>query len=145
MTSEFAMAVHALVFLNHKGGCLSSEKIAENVCTNPATVRKVLAKLKKTGLIETKEGVEGGSCFIKNPERVTLAQVCRSMEEIPVTVSKRTGYQDPGCLLASGMADVMADIYKNMNEQCMKYLEKTTIADIERKIFTNPSQGEQKG
>lgn len=137
MTSEFAIAVHALVLLDHKGCCLSSEKIAENVCTNPVTVRKVLAKLKRAGLVETKEGIEGGSCFIKNPAQVTLAQICVAMDEIPVTISKRSGRQDRNCLLALGMADMMNDIYAAMNAQCMEYLSKTTVADIKQKIFGN--------
>ena len=49
MTSEFGMAVHALTFLNHKGEMVSSEVLAENICTNPARVRKVMAKLKRAG------------------------------------------------------------------------------------------------
>ena len=44
MTSEFTIAVHALVFLNHKGETLDSETLAENVCTNPVRIRKVMAK-----------------------------------------------------------------------------------------------------
>ena len=63
MTSEFGMAVHALTFLNHKGEIVSSEALAKNICTNPARVRKVMAKLKKAGLVDTKEGLEGGYRF----------------------------------------------------------------------------------
>lgn len=63
MTSEFGMAVHALTFLNHKGEIVSSEALAKNICTNPARVRKVMAKLKKAGLVDTKEGLEGGYLF----------------------------------------------------------------------------------
>ena len=47
MTSDYCVAVHALVYLNHKAKVLSSEELAENICTNPARVRKVMAKLKK--------------------------------------------------------------------------------------------------
>ena len=72
MTSEFAVAVHALVFLNHKGDTQSSEAVAENVCTNPARVRKVMARLKRAGLVQTKEGLDGGYHFIKDPARVDL-------------------------------------------------------------------------
>ena len=50
MTSEFTIAVHALVFLNHKAQVYSSEGLAENVCTNAARIRKVMAKLKKADL-----------------------------------------------------------------------------------------------
>ena len=55
MTSEFAIAVHALVYLHHKNAVLSSEELAENICTNSARVRKVMAKLKKKDLIGKKK------------------------------------------------------------------------------------------
>ena len=54
MTSEFGIAVHAMVFLHHKGDMVSSEVLAENICTNPARVRKVMARLKRAGLVSTK-------------------------------------------------------------------------------------------
>ena len=63
MTSEFGIAVHAMVFLHHKGDMVSSEVLAENICTNPARVRKVLAQLKRAGLVETHEGAVGGYRF----------------------------------------------------------------------------------
>ena len=54
MTSEFAIAVHALVYLNHKQETLASVELAKNVCTNPARIRKVMAKLKKKNAISCK-------------------------------------------------------------------------------------------
>ena len=51
MTAEFIVAIHAIEFLNHKKAAFSSEEIAQNVCTNPARVRKVLLKLKAAGLV----------------------------------------------------------------------------------------------
>ena len=62
MNSEFTIAVHALVFLNHKRESVSSDKLAANICTNPARVRKIMGKLKKKGLISTKEGVAAAIC-----------------------------------------------------------------------------------
>ena len=41
MDSSFNLAVHALVCLSHSGRSLSSEVLAENICTNPARVRRV--------------------------------------------------------------------------------------------------------
>ena len=49
MDSSFNLAVHALVCLSHSGRSLSSEALAENICTNPTRVRRVMAGLKKTG------------------------------------------------------------------------------------------------
>lgn len=67
MTGEYTIAVHALVYLNHMGTMLSSEKMASNICTNPARVRKVLAKLKRAGLVETREGSEGRLSLSEGP------------------------------------------------------------------------------
>ena len=47
MDSSFNLAVHALVCLSHSGRSLSSEALAENICTNPTRVRRVMAGLKK--------------------------------------------------------------------------------------------------
>ena len=47
MTSEFAIAVHALVFLDRSNATIASEELADNVCTNPVCIRKVMGKLKK--------------------------------------------------------------------------------------------------
>ena len=47
MTGAFSLAVHALVYLNHKATTLSSEMLAENICTNPARIRKVMSQLKR--------------------------------------------------------------------------------------------------
>ena len=47
MNSDFIVAVHALVYLNHKADIVSSEALAKNICTNAARVRKVMAPLKR--------------------------------------------------------------------------------------------------
>ena len=56
MTAEFALAIHGLVYLYHRGKMVTSEELAQNICTNPARVRKVMAKLHKAGLIIASEG-----------------------------------------------------------------------------------------
>ena len=54
------VAVHALVFLDHHDYKVSSEELAENICTNPTRVRRVQAVLKKAEIVETREGLDGG-------------------------------------------------------------------------------------
>ncbi|MDD2981239.1 MAG: Rrf2 family transcriptional regulator [Hespellia sp.] len=135
MTSEFSIAVHTLVFLNHKQDCQTSERIAENVCTNPARIRKILSKLKKAGFIATKEGIDGGCHFVAEPGAITLEMIACALGETPVHVSKRTGSLDMDCQIASGMGGVMDDIYEQLNQACFKKLSEMTIADIDAMIF----------
>lgn len=140
MTSEFGIAVHALVFLNHKKKTLSSEELSKNICTNPARVRKVMAKLKKAGLIETKEGVDGGYLFQKDPFLVSLQTVSKALEMKFVGSAWKSGDTDMECLVASGMSDIMDNIYSELNELCTQHLKKITIGDIDIKIFGNTNQ-----
>ena len=68
MDSSFNLAVHALVCLSHSGRSLSSEALAENICTNPTRVRRVLAGLKKAGMVETREVWTAAIAFAPTPQ-----------------------------------------------------------------------------
>ena len=103
MTSEFGMAVHALTFLNHKGEMVSSEVLAENICTNPARVRKVMAKLKRAGLVTTREGLDGGYLFNGPADKVTLSMIAQAVEARFVSSSWKSGNQDMDYLVAAAM------------------------------------------
>lgn len=135
MTGEFTIAVHAMVYLNHKKSMLSSEEIADNVCTNAARVRKVLAKLKKVNLVLTKEGLEGGYYLPEQAEKTTLCQILEALAELPVSVSWKSGSMDMDCQVASGMAAIMDDIYGQLNLACKEKLTQIKIKDIDKQIF----------
>lgn len=135
MTSEFCIAVHALVYLNHKAKTLSSEELAENICTNPARIRKVMAKLKKADLIVTKEGPDGGYSFLLDPAAVTLSQISQALDVCFVSAAWRSGDTDMNCLIASGMAGIMDGIYDELDHLCKEHLEKITIQHVDALIF----------
>lgn len=144
MTSEFAIAVHAIVYLNHKRCSLSSEQIAENVCVHPVRIRKILSRLKKAGLLATKEGLHGGYHFEKDPRNVTLETVCRAVGESPVEVKASTGDMDMDCQVASGMAAIMDQVYAEMNGVCYERLTHITIDDIDKIIFPRGDSNDKK-
>lgn len=135
MTSEFAIGVHALVYLNHKATVLSSEEIAKNVCTNPARVRKVLAKLKKAGLVETKEGISGGYQFLRDSRTVDLCTIADALDERFVCAGWKSGNPDMECLVASGMGGLLDELYDDLDARCRARLKEVTIADFDWRIF----------
>ena len=137
MTSEFAIAVHALVYLHHRGDAAASETLAENVCTNPVCIRRVMGKLKKAGMIETKEGLGGGYRLAQDADKVNLREICAALKMEPVKSSWHSGNADKPCMIACGMAGIMDGIVADMNEECRRYLQGITIAAIEKKIFKN--------
>lgn len=137
MTGEFSLAVHALVYLNHNQKTLSSEALAENICTNPSRVRKIMACLKRADLVETREGRQGGGYrFVLDPKTVSLRQIAEAVDACFVSSAWRPGSADMECLVASGMADIMDDLYASLDEQCKAQLEHVSIDDIEHLIFS---------
>jgi Rrf2 family protein len=135
MTSEFAVAVHGLVYLDQRKITTSSEELASNVCTNPARVRKVMAKLKKAGIIATKEGLEGGYHLIGDPDTISLKQISDALDVAFVSSSWKSGDENNPCMVASGMAGVMDEIYGELNELCRERMEQITIKDIREKLI----------
>lgn len=135
MTGAFSLAVHALVYLNHKRTSLSSEALAKNICTNPARVRKVMAPLKRAGLVATKEGFEGGYTFTGDAGTLNLRQVAEAVNMQFVKGNWRSGSEDMDCLVASGMAQIMDGIYAGLNQCCLEQLSHITIAQLDRQIF----------
>ena len=135
MDSSFNLAVHALVCLSHSGRSLSSEALAENICTNPTRVRRVQAVLKKAGIVETREGLDGGYRLTADPASLTLRRVADAVNTRFVDCAWHSGDIDRDCAICSGMAGVMDTLYRNMNEECSAYLSHITITDIETQLF----------
>lgn len=135
LTSEFCIAVHALVYLNHRATTLSSEELSQNICTNPAYVRKVMGKLKKANLVSTKEGLDGGYYFALDPQTVTLKMLSDALTMQAVSSNWHSGNLNAECQVSSGMAEVMDKLYQQLNNVCMDVLQQVTIHSISQQLF----------
>ena len=136
MNSDFCVGVHALVYLKRMKRVLSSEELADNICTNPARVRKVMAKLKRGDIVETHEGKEGGYRFREEAAKTTLREIADLLGTQFVSSNWHSGSLDKPCIISSGMGEVMDSILAELDEACRERLENKTIRDIEHIIFS---------
>ena len=138
MNSDFCVAVHALVYLNHhKPKICSSEELAKNICTHPARVRKILTKLNKSHLLETiKSGPKGGYLFTGNAKKINLNDVASALKVTYIEPNWHSGNTDMECLIASGMGSLMDSVFADLNELCKARLKKLTIAQIDNSLFS---------
>ena len=134
MNGLFCVAVHALIYLDKRGEQLSSEELAANICTNPARVRKVMAKLKKAGLVATRAGSVGGYQPLVPPEKLTLDRVADALEVRFVEPAWHSGGTDMPCMVASGMAGVMDGLFDDLDRRCRARLSQLTLADLEEEL-----------
>lgn len=135
MNSEFCIAVHALVFLNRRACVLSSAELAENICTNPARVRKIMVKLKNAGLVSTREGLDGGYHLEAGPKEITLHKISEALDFKFISSSWKSGDAGMDCLIASGMGHVLDNIYADLDSLCKERLKHINIDDIDAEIF----------
>lgn len=136
MNGDFAVAVHALVFLCHRKETLASDVLAKNICTNPVRVRKVMAKLRRAGLVEAREGKrEGGYRSLADAMDIPLSRILLALGDDCVTPTWRPGSEEEDCLISTGMADALDEVYARLNEGCLRTLGEITVADISRRIF----------
>ena len=134
MNGLFCVAVHALIYLDKRNCMLSSEELADNICTNPARVRRVMSKLKKAGLVTTKTGNEGGYRLLRKAGEITLKEIADALEVRFVEPAWHSGGTDLPCMVASGMAEVMDGLFDDLDQRCRDRMAQLRLPDLETQL-----------
>ena len=135
MNSDFVIASHSLVLLaNLPDHMANSDTIAENVCTNPARVRKVMSTLRKKGFVRTKEGIGGGYILNCNPEKTTLSQIYLAISTGSLKPNWCTGDPEQKCVISSNAQNVMDQIFYESEMHLQSYLNEITISSVLERI-----------
>ena len=134
MNGDFVIALHAEVFLRHKGGWLTSEEIAGNICTNAVCVRRVMARLVRAGLAEKKEGAAHGGYRYAEGKRVTLRDVADAVGAEFADIRYRSGNVEKPCMIASGMADYVGGLCAELDAICRNKLAEIAVEDVEAEL-----------
>lgn len=80
-SSKFTMAIHLLVCVQvFSDRRVTSDLIASSIGTNPVVVRRLLQRLKTSGIVEVTRGA-GGITLARPADQTTLLDVYRSVEE----------------------------------------------------------------
>ncbi|GGN01624.1 transcriptional regulator [Thermus composti] len=124
---EESYALHALLLLAEEPG-LSAQEIAEKLKAPPAFMAKVLQKLAKAGLVESRVGRNGGVWLKLPPEETTLLKVmealsgpvaldlCATLKRCPT--EERRGF----CYLKPGLVQMNLEIRKTLAGLTLKDL-----------------------
>lgn len=132
--SEFVIAVHSLVYLGHNQKSFTSEELAKNVCTNPVRIRRVMAKCKKRGLVDTKRGVNGGYFLPHRLEDITLKDVYLAVNIPLIQQNWQSGDLEASCLVSSGMTDVMDSLFEQLNQTAVEQLNHISLKQMEKQL-----------
>jgi len=131
---RFGIAVHALAWLAQSDGVLSSAAIAGQVNSHATFLRRVLVSLAQAGLVEAKEGRDGGYWLRKRSEDITLADVY-------IAVKNDCGGTEPleqeedGCGAAvERLNRTLESIMDEAERNTIEYLRQFTMDGVMRQI-----------
>jgi DNA-binding IscR family transcriptional regulator len=141
--SDFIVAVHAMVYLTHLDTLVSSDELAKNICTNPVRVRKIMGRLKKMGLVDTKEGHVGGYCTQPGAEKTSLLEIADGLDISFVDTKWRSGTDEVNCCISKGMAAIFDHLYQEMDRACREQLRYVTIEDLTLEAVKNMQDQDQ--
>lgn len=132
-SQRFPVAVHALVYMAHKGAlspqrAVASSTLAQSVPTNPVVVRRVTSLLAKARLIETRSGATGGAWLAKKPSAITLADVLKAVHGCAHLGAPTAGAQD--CPVGQRIPKAIAGALKAADDAACDRLSRITVADL---------------
>ena len=125
----FAVALQILVLLEHSDGVCPSGELAEQIGSHAVFLRRVAAHLVRAGMLEAREGREGGYRLSQPADQVTLADIYRALKH---TGSAALIPLEPaaGLTLAPGLRSVMGEINSEIEDQLLAVLSRRTLADL---------------
>lgn len=131
---SFTKSILVVIFISDKVrlkqyNFLSTASISELLNIPKPTLVKIIHSLTVNGIIETKEGKNGGIRLAKNPSQITILEIFNAIER------GKPLFQTSFDILATGKRpdnakDVIADILGESEEQMKNTLSKKTIAQL---------------
>lgn len=126
----FGAAVQALIVLDQSGGDVCpSGTIADQLRAHAVFLRRVLATLVRAGIVEAREGREGGYRLARSSNAITLADIycaikSASSEECATPELPR------GPLLPAGTALALGEVIEQTEASTLAILARYTLAAL---------------
>ena len=127
VTARADYAVRAVVELGAAdGNLMKADRIAEAQGIPRHFLDNILNDLRRSGIVATQRGAEGGSRLARPAEEITLAEVMRAMEG-PLAAVRDIR---PDELRYEGTAVVLPNVWVAVRAALRSVLETVTVADV---------------
>ena len=129
MDTKFSVAVHVLILISESPPPINSDQMAESVGTNASYVRKILALLKKAGIVDGHRGISGCTLLF-TPEQLTLLQIYQAvMEEPPPHLLDIHQNPSDRCIVGRHIRPVLSEMFADVEDAFARALAGKTLAD----------------
>ncbi|TGJ99423.1 Rrf2 family transcriptional regulator [Leptospira semungkisensis] len=127
--SRYSIAIHILSLIEKDGEEASSSQVmADSIGTNPVVVRSLMGKLKKAGLIQSKQGVTGAK-LAKSPEEIRLIQIYKAVESEGPLFSIHDK-PNPKCPVGKKIQTALTGIFQEAQSALEAKLAEFNLSDV---------------
>ncbi|WP_143307390.1 Rrf2 family transcriptional regulator [Chitinophaga vietnamensis] len=131
---RFPISLHILTLLARANGeLLSSDYIAGSINCNPVLVRKEISNLRNRGLVESKEGKNGGATLAKPANHIQLSEVYHAVQQASLLGNSRNT-PNPDCAVGKQINAHLESLYAEIESALVRKLDKLTLADFSRQF-----------
>lgn len=128
-STRLSDALHMLVFVHEQQGAdLSSDAIATSLASNASSVRQMMGKLRRAGLLTSVTG-HARPELAQSPERITMLDVYRAVEGAKPLLHLDT-HTNPACGVGVNVQLVIGEHFADVQRAAERAMEKVTLADI---------------
>lgn len=132
--TRFATAIHIMTLLaKEPSEWLTSEWIAGSINVNPVIVRKELINLKKTGLVESRQGKEGGVRISRKPKEISISDIYNSVKNTEV-LGKKNQFPNPLCSVGKDINYNLDVLFSETNDLVNDFLKNKRLSDFVKKF-----------
>ena len=132
-SKAFGLALQSLAVLADHRCRYPSSNLADHLCSEATLLRRILARLAQEGILEVREGRDGGYRLRQEPETVTFAAVYRALQTggpFSEGLLESTGEHPLGARMHEALSGFAGEI----NQTVERALEQYTIADLVNKV-----------
>lgn len=125
----FSLALQALVILAKENTTCTSNDIAESIQSEATLLRRILSVLAGAGILETREGRDGGYKLSRPAETILLGEVYHALQIAETRCQimlDATGEH----LFGTKMKSIIAELTEEMDQSIYNTLQRYTILDL---------------
>ncbi|MBV8252430.1 MAG: Rrf2 family transcriptional regulator [Chitinophaga sp.] len=131
---RFPISLHILTLMARaEGELLSSEHIAGSININPVLVRKEISNLRNHGLIESKEGKNGGATLAKPAANILLSDIYQAVKQSSLLGNSRNT-PNPDCEVGKQINLHLDNLYSEVEGALIRKLQLVTLADFSQQF-----------
>ena len=128
--TQFSIAVHLMIALGFNcGRQATSNDLATSINTSPSFVRRILAKLSKSGLVNTTTGKSGACLLAKRPEEISLLEIYKAVDA-PQTFAIHDYPVQSRCLVSCNIEATMQKVLAKAQNSFEGSLGETSLAEV---------------